>query len=61
MIVDMATMADLLGVKKRTIHSWRRRGLGFPEPLGRMGVSPYWNWEEVSKWAKATGRLSNES
>ena len=58
MIVDLASMADLLGVSKRTIHSWRRRDLGFPEPEGRMGVSPYWNWEEVSAWVKETGRDS---
>lgn len=61
MIVDIATMADLLGVAPRTIHSWRRRDIGFPQPTGKAGVSPYWDWEEVSKWAKETGRLSNEN
>ena len=61
MIVDQRTIADLLHVSVNTVHAWRRRDIGFPEPAGKAGVSPYWNWKEVSEWATKTGRLSNES
>lgn len=55
--VDTAVVATLLGVSNRTVHSWRRRDLGFPEPAGRIGGRPYWKWGEVDAWAIKTGRV----
>ncbi len=55
-IVDMGTIAMRLGYAVRTVHSWRRRNTGFPDPAGRLAGRPYWNWEEVQQWAKETGR-----
>jgi hypothetical protein len=55
-IVDTWAIAIELGVVVRTVHSWRRRDIGFPEPAGRAGGRPYWKWKEVQKWAKETGR-----
>lgn len=32
------------------------RGAGFPAPVGRVGPSPVWRWNEVRAWAEgATG------
>lgn len=55
-IVDLAYIAETLGVSTNTVHSWRRRNLGFPEPSGRVAGRPYWIWREVKEWATKTGR-----
>ena len=55
-IVDIATIAERLEVAARTVHSWRRRNIAFPEPAGVLAGRPYWKWEEVAQWAKETGR-----
>ncbi len=55
-IVDIATIAERLGYAVRTVHSWRRRNIGFPEPAGVLAGRPYWDWKEVAQWAKETGR-----
>ena len=55
-IVDIATIAERLEVATRTVHSWRRRDIGFPEPDGVLAGRPYWKWEEVAQWAKETDR-----
>ena len=55
-IVDIATIAERLGVAVRTVHSWRRRNIGFPDEAGRLAGRPYYNWKEVLQWAKETGR-----
>jgi hypothetical protein len=38
-----------------TAHNWRE--VGFPEAVGQIGNTPVWNWIDVERWAKKTGRL----
>ena len=58
MIVDRQNIADRLGVVYQTVYQWGRMTIGFPEPSGMLGRSPYWEWAEVEAWAKKTGRLT---
>lgn len=48
-------IAKRLGVKKATVVQWRYRGL-MPEPKWTVSGRPCWNWPDVQKWAKTTGR-----
>lgn len=51
--VGAVEIATRLGVKRRTVDSWRQRDIGFPEPRWSVGGRPAWNWDDVERWAKA--------
>lgn len=50
-------IAQLLEVSRRTVETWRHRGI-FPEPDLTVSGSPLWWKESVEEWARATGRLT---
>jgi hypothetical protein len=54
--VGAAEIADRLGVKPQTVHTWRQRNL-MPEPRWSVSGQPAWEWSEIQEWAKRTGRL----
>lgn len=57
-LVTTADIADRLGLSHaETVHAWRRRSIGFPEPVLNRGRLLLWNWPDVERWARATGRL----
>jgi len=57
-LVSAADIAERLGVGKSTVvHDWRYRNLGFPEPVKMVGPVGIWDWPEVERWARSTGRL----
>lgn len=49
-------IATRLGVQRHTVTMWRHRGL-LPEPRWTVSGRPAWNWPDVQKWAKDSGRL----
>lgn len=51
--VGAVEIAARLGVKRRTVDSWRQRDLGFPGPRWTVGGRPAWNWDDVERWANA--------
>ena len=55
MILDTEAVAVMFGVKRTTVHQWRRRGV-LPEPAGFVSGSPYWNRPNLAAWAQETGR-----
>lgn len=57
-LVGAAEIAERLGVKhSETVHAWRRRYDDFPDPIAVLKQAMVWNWPDVERWAKATGRL----
>jgi len=54
--VGAAEVAARLGVKPRTVHTWRHRNL-MPAPRWTVSGQPAWEWAEVETWAKHTARL----
>ena len=56
-LVGSREIADRLGAKSYAIvDQWRRRYPDFPEPLAIVSGVRVWNWPDVQRWAKATGR-----
>ena len=54
--VGAAEIAERLGVRAQTVHTWRQRKL-MPEPRWTVSGQPAWDWVEIEEWAKRTGRL----
>jgi predicted DNA-binding transcriptional regulator AlpA len=54
--VGAAEIAERLGVKPQTVHTWRQREV-MPEPRWQVSGQPAWDWSEVEEWARRTGRL----
>lgn len=55
-LVDLAEIAERLGVPKDTVNKWRFRNL-LPEPDYNLAVGPVWEWETIRDWAERTNRL----
>lgn len=52
-LVTAREIAERLGVARpQAVHTWRRRNVGFPEPVT---VGMVWRWGDVKAWAEATG------
>ncbi len=56
-IVGTREIADALGVQPGTVQQWRKRPLNFPLPARTLATGPLWDWRQVEKWARKTGRL----
>lgn len=59
-LVSGADIGRRLGLSRERVRQLAERDT-FPEALGRLGRARVWRWEEVERWAVATGRLSEES
>ena len=55
-LVDIPTIADRLGVERRTVDMWRHRDL-LPAPDFPQLRHPVWTWETIRAWAESTNRL----
>ncbi len=55
--VGMVEIAERLGVRQQTVAMWKYRGL-LPPPRWTVSRLPAWDWADILKWAKETGRHS---
>lgn len=55
-LITYAGMADLAGVKLRTVYQWRKRGLLPDVSPASRNRRPVWSKTDVEKWLYATGR-----
>jgi predicted site-specific integrase-resolvase len=55
--VGLSDIADRLGVAHQTAKQWNLRGL-LPPPKWTVSGRPAWEWKDVEKWARKTGRLT---
>jgi predicted DNA-binding transcriptional regulator AlpA len=56
-LVDAIEIAERLGLERTAVHNWRRRDTNFPQPVAQLRQTPVWDWTDVERWARATGRL----
>ncbi len=58
-LVGAAEIADRLGLAHvESVHTLRRRHPDFPQPVTKLRQAMVWDWNDVERWAKSTGRLS---
>lgn len=57
-LVGAHEIAERLGIThSQTIHTLRKRHSDFPEPIATLKTALIWDWRDIERWAKATGRL----
>jgi hypothetical protein len=57
-LVGAEEIAERLGLKRyQHVHQIRRRDPTFPEPVVTLRRAMVWNWPDVERWARASGRL----
>lgn len=59
-LVGVHEVAERLDVAAPSVHVWRQRGVGFPEPAVRLAMGYVWAWPDVEAWARAHGRLDDQ-
>lgn len=50
-IVGVREIADLLGVARQTVRTWRTRGV-LPEPDATVSGVPVWRRSTIERWAQ---------
>jgi predicted DNA-binding transcriptional regulator AlpA len=40
----------------QSVHTIRRRHTEFPQPVATLKTALIWDWREIERWAKSTGR-----
>ncbi len=53
--VGLAEIAQRLNVQRQTAKDWKARKL-LPPSKWIVSGSPAWDWRDIEKWARATGR-----
>ena len=57
-LVGAHEIAQRLGVARpQVVHEWRRRHADFPEPIANLKTALIWDWADITRWAKLSGRL----
>jgi hypothetical protein len=57
-LVGAHEIAQRLGVARpQVVHEWRRRHADFPEPIANLKTALIWDWADIARWAKLSGRL----
>lgn len=49
---DSAQLAELLGIKRTSVHRYRTRG-DIPEPDEYVGRTPVWKHTRIDEWLKS--------
>ncbi len=58
--VGLLEIAARLGVARQTAKGWRLEGL-LPPPRWTVSGYPAWEWKDVERWARKTGRLHEQT
>ena len=57
-LLNASEVAVVLGLTHReAVSTYRKRYPDFPQPVSQVGRACVWNWADVERWAKKTGRL----
>jgi predicted DNA-binding transcriptional regulator AlpA len=57
-LVGAHEIAERLGLSHaQSVHTLRRRHNDFPEPIATLKTALIWDWRDIQRWAKSTGRV----
>ncbi|MEV0623565.1 N-6 DNA methylase [Nonomuraea sp. NPDC050404] len=57
-LMSMPEIAEMAGVKRPVVTTWRRRHPDFPQPVDHDGGQLFFDAREVAEWLATTGRLA---
>ena len=60
LLMTMTDIAELAGVQRPVVTTWRRRHPDFPAPGGGDESQPLFDPHEVAAWLLTTGRIGRE-
>jgi predicted DNA-binding transcriptional regulator AlpA len=58
-VVAMAEIVEMLGVSRKRV-SVLSNGSDFPAPIATLTAGRVWSYDDVKKWAEASGRTVSE-
>lgn len=59
-LISMPEIAEMAGVKRPVVTTWRRRHPDFPHPSGGDAARPFFDPREVAEWLAVTGRVERQ-
>lgn len=59
-LVGLTEIAELCGVGPQTPYRWRTRHV-LPDPEWTVSGSPVWRRAVIVEWARASGRLADQT
>jgi hypothetical protein len=59
-LISLPEIAELAGVQRPVVTTWRRRHAGFPAPAEDSTDAPLFDAREIAEWLVATGRADQE-
>ncbi len=58
-LVGAHEIAERLGLSHvQSVHTIRKRHKDFPAPVATLKTAMIWDWRDVEKWARDSGRLT---
>jgi hypothetical protein len=60
LLMTMTDIAELAGVQRPVVTTWRRRHADFPAPAGGDESQPLFGPSDVAAWLFGTGRIGRE-
>lgn len=60
LLISMPEIAELAGVRRPVVTTWRRRHGSFPAPVDNSSATPQFDAHEVAEWLVTTGRAERE-
>ncbi|HUY45843.1 MAG TPA: hypothetical protein VMV92_08985 [Streptosporangiaceae bacterium] len=58
-LISMRGIAELAGVKRPVVTTWRRRHADFPAPVAGDDLAPLFDPRQVAEWLVVTGRITS--
>jgi predicted DNA-binding transcriptional regulator AlpA len=56
-LVGAHEIAERLGFSHaQSVHTIRKRHANFPAPVATLKTALIWDWRNIERWAKSTGR-----
>jgi hypothetical protein len=50
--VGALEVAQVLGVRRGTVHTWKQRGVLPPPQAGTVSGEPWWTLDDIKEWAR---------
>lgn len=60
-VVCMTEIAEMAGVTPSAISNWRKRNVGFPQPIVTLRIGALWHRPDVEEWIAGRKAIHEQS